>query len=87
MAGGSAIGGSAFGVQRAGLYYLAFRTGISLNIVAAGLPDVWWRFPVLVLSALQDGINEEVLVVGYPDQAGAAGHASRQPTADQPYSQ
>jgi Type II CAAX prenyl endopeptidase Rce1-like len=33
--------------------------------VAAGLPDVWWRFPVLVLSALQDGINEEVLVVGY----------------------
>jgi membrane protease YdiL (CAAX protease family) len=47
------------------VYYLAFRAGISLNIVAAGLPDVWWRFPVLVLSALQDGINEEVLVVGY----------------------
>ena len=54
------IGGSGLG-----LYYLAFRAGISLNIVAAGLPDVWWRFPVLVLSALQDGINEEVLVVGY----------------------
>lgn len=48
-----------------GLYYLAFRAGASLNIVAAGLPDVWWRFPVLVLSALQDGILEEVLVVGY----------------------
>ncbi|MGA9831348.1 MAG: hypothetical protein WBQ71_09530 [Trebonia sp.] len=29
---------------------------ISLNIVAAGLPDMWWRFPVLVLSALQGGI-------------------------------
>ncbi|HEX6449671.1 MAG TPA: CPBP family intramembrane glutamic endopeptidase [Trebonia sp.] len=48
-----------------GLYILAFKAGISLNIVAAGLPNVWWRFPVLVLSALQDGILEEVLVVGY----------------------
>jgi membrane protease YdiL (CAAX protease family) len=48
-----------------GLYILAFKAGISLNIVAAGLPDVWWRFPVLVLSALQDGILEEVLAIGY----------------------
>jgi membrane protease YdiL (CAAX protease family) len=54
------IGGSGLG-----LYYLAYKAGISLNIVAASLPDVWWRFPVLLLSALQDGINEEVLVVGY----------------------
>jgi membrane protease YdiL (CAAX protease family) len=48
-----------------GLYYLAFKAGMSLNLVAASLPDIWWRFPVLLLSALQDGINEEVLVVGY----------------------
>jgi len=48
-----------------GLYIVAFKAGISLDIVAAHLPDVWWRFPVLVLSALQDGILEEVLVVGY----------------------
>jgi len=48
-----------------GLYYVAFKAGISLNIIAAGLPDVWWRIPVLLLSALQDGILEEVLVVGY----------------------
>ena len=48
-----------------GLYYLAFRAGIALDIVAANLPDVWWRFPVLLLSALQDGLLEEVLVVGY----------------------
>lgn len=48
-----------------GLYYIAFKAGISLHITASGLPDVWWRFPVLVLSALQDGILEEVLVVGY----------------------
>jgi membrane protease YdiL (CAAX protease family) len=56
----AAIGGCGLG-----LYYLAFKAGISLNIVAASLPDIWWRFPVLILSALQDGINEEVLVVGY----------------------
>jgi membrane protease YdiL (CAAX protease family) len=48
-----------------GLYILAFKAGISLDIVAASLPNVWWRIPVLLLSALQDGINEEVLVVGY----------------------
>ena len=48
-----------------GLYILAFKAGISLDIVAASLPDVWWRIPVLLLSALQDGILEEVLVVGY----------------------
>ena len=48
-----------------GLYYLAFKAGFSLNIVAANLPNVWWRIPVLLLSALQDGILEEVLVVGY----------------------
>lgn len=54
------IGGSGLG-----LYYLAYKAGMSLNIVAASLPDIWWRFPVLLLSALQDGILEEVLVVGY----------------------
>jgi membrane protease YdiL (CAAX protease family) len=54
------IGGSGLG-----LYYLAFRAGIALNIVAANLPDVWWRIPVLLLSALQDGLLEEVLVIGY----------------------
>ena len=48
-----------------GLYYLAFKAGIALNIVAASLPDVWWRVPVLLLSALQDGLLEEILVVGY----------------------
>jgi hypothetical protein len=48
-----------------GLYYLAFKAGIALDIVAASLPAYWWRIPVLLLSALQDGLLEEVLVVGY----------------------
>jgi membrane protease YdiL (CAAX protease family) len=48
-----------------GFYYLAFKAGIALNIVAANLPDIWWRIPVLLLSALQDALLEEVLVTGY----------------------
>jgi membrane protease YdiL (CAAX protease family) len=54
------IGGSGLG-----LYLIAFHSGMSLNIVAESLPDVWWRFPVLILSALQNGLLEEVLVIGY----------------------
>jgi membrane protease YdiL (CAAX protease family) len=48
-----------------GLYLAAFHLGVSLNIVAENLPDVWWRIPVLLLSAAQNGILEEVMVVGY----------------------
>ena len=48
-----------------GLYLLAFHAGVELNVVAENLPDIWWRFPVLILSAAQNGIYEEVIVVGY----------------------
>jgi membrane protease YdiL (CAAX protease family) len=43
----------------------AFHLGFNLNVVAESLPNVWWRIPVLVLSAAQNGTVEEVLVVGY----------------------
>jgi membrane protease YdiL (CAAX protease family) len=48
-----------------GLYIVAFHLGISLNIVPESLPNVWWRIPVLLLSAAHDGILEEILVIGY----------------------
>jgi membrane protease YdiL (CAAX protease family) len=48
-----------------GLYLAAFHLGISLNVVPESLPTVWWRPPVLLLDALQNGLLEEVLVVGY----------------------
>jgi membrane protease YdiL (CAAX protease family) len=48
-----------------GLYLAAFHAGISLNVVPEQLPAVWWRIPVLVLSAAHDGILEEILVIGY----------------------
>jgi membrane protease YdiL (CAAX protease family) len=48
-----------------GLYLIAYHAGVELNVIAENLPDVWWRFPVLILSAAQNGILEEVIVVGY----------------------
>jgi membrane protease YdiL (CAAX protease family) len=54
------IGGSGLG-----LYLIAYHLGVELNVVAENLPDIWWRFPVLVLAAAQNGILEEVIVVGY----------------------
>jgi membrane protease YdiL (CAAX protease family) len=54
------IGGSGLG-----LYLIAYKLGISVNVVAENLPDIWWRIPVLLLSAFQNGLLEEVLVTGY----------------------
>jgi membrane protease YdiL (CAAX protease family) len=47
------------------LYLAAYNLGISLNVVAEQLPAVWWRIPVLILSAAQNGMLEEILVIGY----------------------
>ena len=46
-------------------YLLARAGGANLTVVAEALPDVWWRFPVLVLSAAQNAVLEEVLVAGF----------------------
>ena len=54
------IGGSGLA-----LYLAAFHLGFALNVVAENLPAVWWRIPVLVLSAAHNGILEEVVVLGY----------------------
>jgi membrane protease YdiL (CAAX protease family) len=54
------IGGSGLG-----LYLIAFHSGVELNVVAESLPDIWWRIPVLLLSALQNAISEEVIMIGY----------------------
>lgn len=46
-------------------YVATHAAGVDLTVVAEDLPDVWWRIPVLVLSAAQNGLLEEVLVAGY----------------------
>ena len=46
-------------------YVVTRELGINLTVVAADLPEVWWRYPMLVLSALSNAVLEEVLVLGY----------------------
>ena len=48
-----------------GLYLIAYHVGVELNVVAENLPDIWWRIPVLVLSAAHNAIVEEVIMIGY----------------------
>ncbi|QLG35729.1 CPBP family intramembrane metalloprotease [Streptomyces sp. CB04723] len=57
----------AAGIGSAGLafYLVARATGFNLTVVPESLPEVWWKFPVLILSAVQNSVVEEVIVVGY----------------------
>lgn len=47
------------------LYLASQAAGYNLTVAPSGLPDVWWRVPVLVLSAWQNAVLEEVVVLGY----------------------
>ncbi|GLW15079.1 membrane protein [Streptomyces sp. NBRC 13847] len=54
------IGGSGL------LLYLGARAaGANLTVVPEALPQVWWKIPVLIASAVQNAVLEEVVVVGY----------------------
>jgi len=57
----------AAGIGSAGLafYLVARASGFNLTVVPEALPEVWWKYPVLILSAIQNSIVEEVIVVGY----------------------
>jgi membrane protease YdiL (CAAX protease family) len=53
------------GVPGLGLYLGARAIGVNATVVPDALPKVWWAIPVLLLSAAQNGLLEEVIVVGY----------------------
>ncbi|MFD7614250.1 CPBP family intramembrane glutamic endopeptidase [Streptomyces sp. NPDC059828] len=57
----------AAGIGSAGLafYLIARAVGFNLTVVPEALPEVWWKYPVLILSAVQNAVVEEVIVVGY----------------------
>ncbi|ARZ71298.1 membrane protein [Streptomyces albireticuli] len=56
----AAIGGTGL------FFYLGARAaGLNLTVVPESLPDVWWKLPVLIASAVQNALLEEVVVVGY----------------------
>ena len=53
------------GLPGLGLVVLARHLGINAQIQASGLADIWYRYPVLVLEGVQNGVLEEIVVVGY----------------------
>ncbi len=47
-------------------FYLAtYALGVNLTVVPDSLTQVWWHYPVLVLSALQNAVLEECVVIGF----------------------
>lgn len=63
--GAGAVLAALIGLPGLGLYVAAHAIGINAAVVPAALPNVWWAVPVLLLSAAQNAILEEVVVVGY----------------------
>jgi membrane protease YdiL (CAAX protease family) len=53
------------GLPGLALYVAGRAVGITVEVQAAALDAAWWTVPVLVLSALQNALLEEVIVVGY----------------------
>jgi membrane protease YdiL (CAAX protease family) len=53
------------GIPGLGLYLAARALNINATVIPAGLPHVWWSIPVLILSAVENAVLEEVVVVGY----------------------
>jgi membrane protease YdiL (CAAX protease family) len=57
----------ALGIGIPGLaVYLGSRAlGLSVDVVPNALDTYWWTVPVLLLSAIRAGLQEEVIMVGY----------------------
>ena len=53
------------GIPGLGFYLGARELGLNTQVQASGLADNWWTVPVLLLSALQNSLLEEVVMIGY----------------------
>jgi membrane protease YdiL (CAAX protease family) len=53
------------GVPGLALVYFARKLGLNAQLVVVDFPDVWYRVPVLILDAFQDGAAEEIIVCAY----------------------
>lgn len=63
--GRGAVLAAAIGLPGLALYLAARALGLNTQVAAANLAAAWWTVPVLVLSAVQNAVLEEVVVVGY----------------------
>jgi membrane protease YdiL (CAAX protease family) len=64
LGGGVALA-AAIGLPGLGFYLAATALGFNTQVSPANLAGAWWTVPVLVLSAAQNAVLEEVVVVGY----------------------
>jgi membrane protease YdiL (CAAX protease family) len=53
------------GIPGLALVWAAHELGINASLAVVDLPDEWYRVPLLLLEAAQNGILEEIVVVGY----------------------
>ncbi len=53
------------GLPGIALYILALQLGLTSQVVPSNLGDYAWTVPLLLLSALRSGLQEEVIVVGF----------------------
>ncbi|WP_125772757.1 CPBP family intramembrane glutamic endopeptidase [Antribacter gilvus] len=56
---------AAIGIPGLGFYFLGRALGITVEVQASALDQHWWTIPVLLFSALQNGLLEEVVAVAY----------------------
>lgn len=63
--GTGALLAAAIGIPGLGLYALGRALGITVQVQPEALGSAWWTIPVLLLSAAQNGLLEEVVAVGY----------------------
>jgi membrane protease YdiL (CAAX protease family) len=53
------------GIPGLGLVWTAHELGLNAQLDVVSLPDVWYRVPLLLLDAAQNGILEEIVVIGF----------------------
>jgi uncharacterized protein len=56
---------AAIGIPGLGLYFVGRTLGATADVIPAPELVYWWTIPILLLSALQNAIVEEVIAVGY----------------------
>jgi hypothetical protein len=53
------------GIAGLALYLTAYRMGANVRLASVNLTGQWWTIPVLLLSAAENAILEEVIVLAY----------------------
>ncbi len=60
-----AVLAACIGIPGLALYLAAHAAGLSVTVNAGNLPGQWWSWAVYVLSAAQNAVLEETIVVGF----------------------